>query len=198
MTPEKKSPATENPTREGNRERILSAALRLFTTQGFHATPTARISREAQVSTGTLFHYFPDKNTLIDQLYLSIKRELAETLRANDDPSLPVGDRLERYFRAYIYWGDANREKVRFLEQFCNSPNIGDDVKQEVSQEFRWLSGLLEAGVREGILQDRPLMFHFVMATRILNGILALIAEGTTGLSRDEIIEGGLAMIRKK
>lgn len=193
-----KSRTPDDPAKEGNRERILSAALRLFTTQGFHATPTAQISREAQVSTGTLFHYFPDKNTLIDQLYLSIKKELAETLRANDDASLPVQDRLERYFRAYIDWGDAHREKIRFLEQFCNSPNIGDTVKQEVSQEFQWLPGLLDAAVREGILQDKPLMFHVVMASRIINGILVLIADGTSGLSRDEIIDGGLAILRKK
>ncbi|MEN6610068.1 MAG: TetR/AcrR family transcriptional regulator [Methanoregulaceae archaeon] len=182
----------------GNRERILSAALHLFTTQGFHATPTAQISREAQVSTGTLFHYFPDKDTLIDQLYLSIKKELAETLRANDDAFLPVQDRLERYFRAYIAWGDAHREKVRFLEQFCNSPNIGDEVKQEVSQEFEWLPGLLDAAARQGFLQDKPLMFHYVMANRIINGILALMADGTSGLSREEIIDGGLAMLIQK
>ena len=44
-----------------NREKILATALRLFTAQGVDATPTAQISKEADLSTGTLFHYFPDK-----------------------------------------------------------------------------------------------------------------------------------------
>ena len=54
----------------GNREKILDTALRLFTLYGVDATPTSRISKEAGVSTGTLFHYFPDKDKLVGALYL--------------------------------------------------------------------------------------------------------------------------------
>ena len=32
----------------------------------------------AVVSTGTLFHYFPDKNKLVGALYISIKKEMAD------------------------------------------------------------------------------------------------------------------------
>jgi AcrR family transcriptional regulator len=61
----------------GNREKILDTALWLFTQYGVDATPTSRISREAGVSTGTLFYYFPDKENLVGALYLSIKKEVA-------------------------------------------------------------------------------------------------------------------------
>lgn len=57
-------------TSDDTRERILRSALHLFTTQGFHATPTAaQISREAGVSTGALFHHFTDKATLTSEVY---------------------------------------------------------------------------------------------------------------------------------
>ena len=180
------------------RERILAAALRLFTSHGFHGTPTSQISEEARVSTGTLFHYFPNKNTLIDQLYLSIQKEVVEAMRKNDDRSLPTKQRLEQCLRGFIAWGVAHPEKVRFMEQFYNSPSIGDEVKHQAYDEIRWLLEVSDSALREGILRDLPPRFYSVMVLQILNGILALIASGDTGLSPDEIIENGLEMIWKR
>ena len=179
----------------GNRERILAAALHLFTTEGFHHTPTARISREAGVSTGTLFHYFPDKNTLIDELYLSIVREVAEVVRARDDVTLPTRERLEECFRAYIAWGAGNPERVTFLNQFYNSPSIGDQVKHEAQLGFGWVHELSDMGIREGVLRDLPEEFYFVMVPQVLNGILSLIRSGRTTLTPEEIVTYGLALI---
>jgi AcrR family transcriptional regulator len=182
----------------GNRKRILAAALRLFTTHGFQGTPTAGISREAGVSTGTLFHYFPNKNTLIDELYLSIQREVAEEIRNGDDADLPTRERLEGCFRGYIAWGMANPGKVDFLNLFYNSPSIGDEVKDEAHREFQWLNDLSGAAIREGVLQDLPREFYWVMVPQILNGVLSLIATGRTALSPDELVKNGLALILKE
>lgn len=44
---------------------ILDAAARLFASSGFHATSTRRIAAEAEVSEGTVFHYFRSKNDLM-------------------------------------------------------------------------------------------------------------------------------------
>ena len=186
---------TGRPGSPGNRERILAVALRLFTVQGFHGTPTAQISREAGVSTGTLFHYFPDKNTLIDQLYLLIQKEVSDAVRVLDDARLPTRQRLERCLRGYLTWGMANPGKVRFLDQFYNSPNIGDDVKREAHREFAWVEELSGAAIREGILRDLPLDLYFVMIPRILNGILELVGTGRSSLPPGEIIENGLNLI---
>lgn len=181
----------------GKRELIFKAALRLFTTQGFHATPTAQISKEAGISTGTLFHYFPDKNTLIDQLYLSVKKELVEFIKSSDDPLLGSRDRLERYFHEFVSWGIENPEKITFLEQFCHSPSIGDTVKAEVHHEFSWMETITRDAISEGILPDLPFEFFAVMSSQILFGLIRLITSKTTDMSDDEIIEIGLAMLWK-
>jgi AcrR family transcriptional regulator len=189
-------PAPENIP--GNREKILDTALRLFTQYGVDATPTARISKEAGISTGTLFHYFPDKDRLVGALYLSIKKELAGTVRRNDDPVLPTKERIGQGMRGYIGWGMANPLKVRFLDQCYNYPGIGEDVQKQVHDEFSWMAGLIETAVREGIVPDLPAEFHAMMVYQITSGILSLIESGTTGMSADEIIDNGLAMFWKK
>lgn len=178
-----------------NREKILSAALDLFTRFGVDATPTARISKEAGVSTGTLFHYFPDKHTLVNQLYLAIKREMSEAIRASDDPGETPRQRLVLCMRGYIAWGIENPGKVRFLDQFYNSPSIGDDVNKEIHEEFAWMLVLVGDAVREGVLPDLPPEFFGILFTRVASGILTLITSGESGMTQDEIIDNGLALI---
>jgi len=179
----------------GNRERILATALRLFALQGVGATPTSQISREAGVSTGTLFHYFPEKARLVCELHISIKREIAEALRAGDDPADPARQRFERCMRAYIAWGLANPEKVHLLDQFDYLPDVRDEVKREAHDELAWILGLVQAAVREGVLPDLPVEFLGVMIVRVLNGILAVIEAGEVAMTREEIVDHGLGML---
>jgi AcrR family transcriptional regulator len=52
-------------TKEETRQRIISAALERFKTQGFEAATTRDIARQARVATGTLFNYFPSKDAIV-------------------------------------------------------------------------------------------------------------------------------------
>ncbi len=49
---------------ERRRAEILDAALRVFESVGFEAATTRDIAREADVSEGTIYNYFPDKGEL--------------------------------------------------------------------------------------------------------------------------------------
>jgi AcrR family transcriptional regulator len=57
------------PLRERNRlrvkQRIIAAASELFKTRGFHPTTMDDIAEKAEISRGTLFNYFPFKETLL-------------------------------------------------------------------------------------------------------------------------------------
>jgi AcrR family transcriptional regulator len=53
---------------ERSRRQILDAALMLFSTQGFRATSTREIAQAAGISTGALYHQFPDKEQIFNEL----------------------------------------------------------------------------------------------------------------------------------
>lgn len=60
-----------------SREQILDAALELFSTQGYRATSVRDIAARAEVSTGNVYHHFPDKeaifHTLLHQYWEAIE-----------------------------------------------------------------------------------------------------------------------------
>ncbi|HWZ36255.1 MAG TPA: TetR/AcrR family transcriptional regulator, partial [Mucilaginibacter sp.] len=63
-------------------EQIQATALRLFVTDGFHGTPTAKIAAEAGVANGTLFYHYKTKEELVVALYNNIQNEQAANLQA--------------------------------------------------------------------------------------------------------------------
>ena len=53
---------------EKSRRTILDAALALFSHQGYGATTMREIADRAEVSTGNVYHHFPDKETIFREL----------------------------------------------------------------------------------------------------------------------------------
>ena len=53
---------------ERSRRAVLDAALRLFAQQGYRATTIREIADDAGVSTGNVYHHFPDKETIFREL----------------------------------------------------------------------------------------------------------------------------------
>src|ERR671919_802933 len=58
---------------ERSRRQVLDAALELFSHRGYRATSVREIADSARVSTGNVYHHFPDKEaifrTLLDEFW---------------------------------------------------------------------------------------------------------------------------------
>lgn len=63
------------------RELIASTAFRLFAEHGFDQVTVAAIAREADVSTATVFNYFPTKEDLVYSGFEEFQRELILAVR---------------------------------------------------------------------------------------------------------------------
>ena len=70
-----------------SRALVLEAALDLFSHRGYGATSVREIAERAGVSTGNLYHHFPDKETIFRTL-------LDQYWQAIDDPDFPVNRAL--------------------------------------------------------------------------------------------------------
>lgn len=56
--------------RDQRKAEIMSAALELFATEGYHSTPISKIAKKAGVSKGLIYNYFDSKEDLIRALVL--------------------------------------------------------------------------------------------------------------------------------
>jgi AcrR family transcriptional regulator len=74
---------------EARRQQILAAAARCFSERGFHATTMRAICREAGLSAGAVYTWFPSKTAIIEalgQLGLERNRNARAHLGNGTDP----------------------------------------------------------------------------------------------------------------
>lgn len=79
-------------TKQATRDRILASAQELFAQDGFDSTTTRDIARAAEIGVGTLFNYFPTKESLACCLISDAWEQAAQSFAANHSTGPADGD----------------------------------------------------------------------------------------------------------
>ncbi|GAA5129645.1 TetR/AcrR family transcriptional regulator [Pseudonocardia adelaidensis] len=94
----------------GARERLVVAAVDLFTEQGYDATTVAEIAERAGVTRSTFFRHFSDKREVLVAGQETLSRLLAEGIAAAPAGASPLEAVAAGLERASNALGPANRE----------------------------------------------------------------------------------------
>jgi AcrR family transcriptional regulator len=79
---------------EARQERVLAEATRLFAERGYENTSVNEVAKEAGVSVGALYKYFPDKPALLEAVLDAFEGEFVEGMRAVRTSPGPHVERL--------------------------------------------------------------------------------------------------------
>jgi len=93
---------TEQKTDNAKRRQILTGARKVFRAKGFDGASMEVIAREAGVSKGTLYVYFPSKEALFEALILEERYGQAELMQEVLVSRADVGTDLRRIGRNYL------------------------------------------------------------------------------------------------
>lgn len=168
------------------RDRILQAALKLFNQYGYDNTPTARITKEAGVATGTLFNYFSNKEELINVLYLTCKESLTRRLSFGLEQETTFRSKLKRIYNNYIGWSLDHTEEFLFFQQFCNASCIGETTRKEGLSKFNNVMELIAEGIEQEIIKKVNLDYMGNLLMGILNANTYYFIDNPS-LAADEV-----------
>jgi len=138
------------------REQILNSALGLFVELGFHGTPTIKIAQKAKVSNGTLFHYFKTKDELIIELYITIKNDLNDFLKAQFQDDDSIQGKFQKIFTLGIQWALNNPEKFSYIQLVLSTPNISVIPEPILKEQSKMHKDLIEDALIKGIIKKIP------------------------------------------
>ena len=119
--------------RDASRRKILDGALRVFASKGSHAT-MADVAREAGVSQGLAYRYFPSKEAILSELVLEITGSEGE--KEDLWRKLP-GTPGERLGLALTYMLESLREKpeyAQFVNQVLRDENVPVELREAVTK----------------------------------------------------------------
>jgi AcrR family transcriptional regulator len=144
--------------------KIFEAALKLFVENGFHNTPTSKIAKEAGISSGTLFYFFPTKDDLVVALYLNIKSKLGCEIIESISLNTSFKEILKKYYTTTLDWAKEHWAEFKFMEQFNSSPYLKKIAEEEIQKNIKPLKELLQNAINEGVLKnmDSEILFTLI------------------------------------
>lgn len=113
--------------RELYRKELLNKSFELFAEKGYSSVTMREIASGIGVSTGTLYHYFPSKESLFEQLieYLSYEDTKEEELAQLGNPPT-LGERIQEMMNYLAKNEDYIIKSLLIIFDFCQNKNRTD------------------------------------------------------------------------
>lgn len=138
------------------RKRIVSAAKKLITENGFENVSIEDIAKQAEVSTGSFYTYFKKKEDIIEELNQSNFYRLAEI--TNEMTEKDLDERLKYYCREFL--GEIERVGIEICRQWIRNNIapvrivISGKETTKYDHDHLAMRSLIEEGVSRGELTE--------------------------------------------
>lgn len=143
------------------REALIMATINLVNNDGFHAAPMSKIAKMAGVSPGTIYLYFENKQDLVNQTYIEVKKAFTEFSFKDYEENFSVEKGFKNIWMNIAKFKLKEVDEALFLSQCDNSPVIDESSRQEGLKHLHPLIELWERGKTEGIIKPvSPYMLY--------------------------------------
>ncbi len=168
MTTTRAARATR-PSADATRERILSAALELFSERSFEGATTREIATRAGVTQPLLNYHFSSKDELwraaVDGLFAELEEALttrAEGLRGVDELAA-----AKLLIREFVHFSATHPQLHRTITQECKSdgPRMDWLVERHVRPRYEQAAALFAPLVASGHVPDIPVVHLYYLLT---------------------------------
>lgn len=133
---------------------LFEATVKTVNAVGFVAASVSKIAKAAEVSPATLYVYHENKEALLVNTYIEIKKKMSRAVLEGFDASLPIRDILLNIWMAMSAYIKQHPEHIQFIEQFSNSP-FNDLVNKEMIETYYApIIGVLQRGIDQKIIKD--------------------------------------------
>lgn len=149
--------------REMTEERILEAALNLFSEKGYAGASTSEIAKEAKVAEGTIFRYFPQKKDMLLKVVMTFIDIISEQIVMNpleriyeENRGGPPEVMLKKIImdRVALFDQMADRFKVLLIEMQYHEEILEVFVNKVVLKVIRYGEKVYGDFVKTGICRE--------------------------------------------
>lgn len=168
---------------EDTKQRLLEAAVRLFSLRGYDAISTGDIAREAHLTQSMVHYHFSSKEQLWKDVIHSIMRHRGASFPPPEAElaGLSPVDRLKRLIASLI---EANASTPQFIriavyESTIASPRLNWLVKTYMGSGYQLFDDAIREAIEEGTIAAFPVseLTNIFTAVSLLFGLQAMISE---------------------
>ncbi|MCY6380753.1 TetR/AcrR family transcriptional regulator [Hoeflea prorocentri] len=124
---------------------------------GLDKAPVSRIAKRAGVSAGTIYVYYPNKDEMLQSIYLEIKSLLHDAMMTASGPGADSAKRIRSMWFAMFGFMLENPDMFAFHEIVAAEKLLGPDQLEEVAGMAGDIHGVLGDAINDRTLKDMPM-----------------------------------------
>lgn len=173
------------------RQQILDAARKLLFAKGLARTSVNQIARTAELSIGTVYFYFENKEDIFAALQAEglaiLHRDVLAACRQTDSPEA----QLERIAQAYYQFSEIHRNYFDVIHYFLSAthvvftPAVKDKIDRDGQRILRVVAGVIAAGVDAGVFRTVPADRFALLFWGLIHGMIPFRKMRATLLGAD-------------
>ncbi len=164
--------------KEARKDHILDAARELLFKKGLHATTINQIAKLSELSVGTIYLYYENKEEIFAALQKEgfdlMYDEMLEAVSAVDDPV----EKVRRIAWTYVDFSDEYKDYFDILNYFLSTPEllfpptIKSRVDMTAGKILQVLIDVIKSGMQSGIFRDVDPVKHAISLWGALHGLI--------------------------
>jgi AcrR family transcriptional regulator len=156
------------------RERIINAALDLFSQKGFHSTTVDEIAERAGVGKGTFYRNFANKEALFNELIQSRLEDLENRAQDVLDGDDDVFTMITKYLHVYFEFFDQNQSLYRLIvhEQLDVKNQVQDLHVKRIMRRIPALKLKIYEATQQGMLKEVDFQTVFYGVMGFIHGVI--------------------------
>ncbi len=197
--------------KEARKDHILDAARELLFKKGLHATTINQIAKLSELSVGTIYLYYENKEEIFAALQKEgfdlMYEEMQKAVSTTDDPV----EKVRRIAWSYVDFSDEYRDYFDILNYFLSTPEllfppvIKSRVDMTAGKLLQVLIDAIKCGMKSGVFRKVDPAKHAVSLWGALHGLIHFKKLEKTMLQNENyrdfityMIDDYLANLKKK
>lgn len=139
---------------ENKKKTIAKAIIGLANTIGFENISMSKIAKATGLSVATLYVYYENKEDMLQNVYLDVKKQMIEACNQNIDPQAQIEEGVRKLCNNLLRYMQNDTDAFLFIEQACNSPIVTAAMIEQLEQYNQNIFTIFQRGVQEGLLKQ--------------------------------------------
>ena len=145
--------------REQKRNKIMQAALKVFSRKGYSPAALEEVAREASIAKGTLYLYFQDKADLFSSTILFVIDRLVEIMRENISESMGPLEMMRSIAYTELEYFSQNTEFFGLIRTAMSGNLLGDHenlfclISEKRLELVQYLTAIVQSAQGEALIR---------------------------------------------
>ena len=141
-----------SPSEKDKKEKIIKAAVKVFSQKGFHEAKVEEIAQLADVGKGTVYEYFSSKTELFQEMFKAGMRFYADIVSKELKPEMPSREKLARIAKIHLSFIVKYKDLATIT--MTEHPYFNEDFHKWVwenrEKKVELLKQIIDEGIQKG------------------------------------------------